>query len=354
MADTKLSGAERAAMLVSALDDERASMVLKGMSQESLKALRQAVDNLDPGRISRRDKLYAVASFLHDQRETPFLLGNPHARFRHILDKVVGEEVDGQQLQNGGRGSADEESGRGEKSNAADGLEETIRAAASGDLANLLNQESVRCAAVLLNAVSGELAGELLNLLEPDRRELIAQRLCTMDQVPEKIEREVTESFRERLRESQTGAGSSTSEGERMDRLADMISGLEGASQKRILEKMQQRDPELAEQIERRIFAFEDLVNVEAKSLQKLLSKIEISTLAIAIKGAPEEVEKKISANLSQRMLEQVNEERELAGSVPVSEAMEARDEIMRVAREMDREGNLDFAAGSTEEEFVE
>ncbi len=343
-------------MLVSALDEEKASTLLDHISEESLQELRQAADELDPGQVSRRDKLHTVASFLHGQRDTPFLLGNPHARFQHILDEAVGGEEDlAEEAGNGaseGSQEGQEESG-GQADVAAD-LEGAIREASASDMSTLLNQESVRCAAVLLNSLSGGLAGEVLNMLEPDRRELIAQRLCTMDQVPQEVTNEVTETFLERLHESQAGGGSSSSEGERLDRLAEMISGLEGDSQKKLLEKMQRTDPELAEEIERRIFAFEDLVDVGKRSLQTLLGKMESNTIAIAIKGASDELEEIITDNLSQRVLEQVNEERELAGSVPKSEAMEARDEIMRVAREMDREGELEFVAGSQEEEFVE
>ena len=343
-------------MLVSALERRTASRVLETMSDKSLQALRQAAERLEPGRISRREKLETVASFLRDQKGAPFLLDSPRNRFRQQLDQALekrGSEPGQKQAKAETKKNELIEEKKDEQLEITKRIEESIREAPTNDVAALLGQESVRCAAVLLSALPGDMAGELLNLLEPEKREHIAQRLLTMGQVPEAITEEITRSFQERLHESKFGA-SSTTEEERLDRLAEMVSGLEGDSQKRILERMQERDPELAEQIERRIFAFEDLVHVEKRSLQNLLGRIDSATIALAIKGASTEVEEAITDNLSKRVLEQVNEERELAGSVPVSEAMEARDEIMRTAREMDREDALDFASGKQEEEFVE
>jgi flagellar motor switch protein FliG len=343
-------------MLVGALDNDKASRVLEQMSEEALQALREAADSLNPGGISRREKLKTLAAFLRDQ-QGPNLLGRTSSsRFRETLDRALDQRAASgapeAQVESGTPSQAAEPKDDG-RPDSTQRIEESIREASTNDVAELLNQESVRCAAVLLGALPGQMAGELLNLLEPEKCERIAERLLTMGQVPDAITEEVTKSFQERLHESKFGGGS-TSEKERLDRLANMVSGLESDSQKRILERMQERDPETAEEIERRIFAFEDLVHVEKRSLQNLLGQIDSSTIALAIKGATQEVEDAITSNLSQRVLQQVNEERELAGSIPVSEAMEARDEIMKVAREMDREDALDFASGKQEEEFVE
>lgn len=348
-------------MLVSALDEKRAKKVLEQMSQDSIRALRNAADELRSAEIGRREKLATVASFLRDQRGSPFFVGDPRTRFDKMLNEAVEqrERVENraaEQQESQAKAEAAEEANNEQEDNGSvitEKLEKSIQEAPKEDVAALLNEESVRCAAVILSVLPGDMSGELLNLLDDEKREQIAQRLLTMGQVPEAIRQEVTQGFQERLREAQFG-GSATSEEERLDRLANMVSGLESDSQKRVLEKMQERDPELAEQIERRIFAFKDLVHVERKSLQDLLGRVDASTIAIAIKGAPDEVEERILDNLSQRVLEQVNEERELAGSVPVSDANEARDEIMQIAREMDREGALNYSSGAGEEEFVE
>ena len=343
-------------MLVSALDSNRAASVLDQMSDEALQALRHAAETLDPGKIGQQEKLKTLAAFLREQRAPALLTGQSNVRFRRVLDQALDKREDAASGA-GEKTAGPSDKGTGKQDAQSDGIakriEESIREAPAGDVAELLGQESVRCAAVLLRSLPGQMAGELLNLLEPEKCERIAERLLTMGQVPDAITEEVTKSFQERLHESRFGAGA-TSEKERLDRLANMVSGLESDSQKRILERMQQRDPEIAEEIERRIFAFEDLVHVEKRSLQNLLGQIDSSTIALAIKGAPRDVEDTITDNLSQRVLEQVNEERELAGSVPVSEAMEARDQIMQVARDMDREDALDFVSGKQEEEFVE
>ena len=355
-----LSGAQRAAMLVSTLDERKATAVLEHMSEKSLQRLYKAARSLEGISISKEEKLRTVSSFLRAQRESALFVGDVSSRFERTFQKVLGTGQDAEE-----DGEASQAVAKADDAQPPDGAEQDepsetcqkvsdlVKGVSEQELARVLSQESARCAAVFLSVMPGETAGLLLNRLEQEKREAIARRMIGMGEVQREIVMEVARGFQSRLQATESGTGRGSEE-ERLDELASMLSRLESESQKRVLGGIQEADPDRAEQIERRIFAFEDLVNVEARSLQKLLRDVDPSTVAVAIKGVPDELEEVILSNLSGRVAEQVDEERELAGRVPLSEAREARDEIRKKAREMDQAGELFFRSGGQQEEFVE
>ena len=356
-----LNGAQRAAMLISALDEQKATALLEQMSEKSLQRLREAALSLEGVSIIQEEKLRTVTGFLRAQRESALFVGDVSSRFQRTFQKALGREpeVDSAEAKPAtGEAQGDsEETGdkaeRQESSETCQKVSDLVRGVPEHELAKVLSQESARCGAVLLSALPGESAGLLLNRLEPEKRESIAERMVGMGEVQQEIVMEIARGFQSRLHATESGTGTGSEE-ERMDELANMVSRLESESQKRVLISVQEADPDRAEQIERRIFAFEDLVNVEERCLQELLRDVEPSTIAVAIKGVPDQLEEVITGNLSERVAEQVEEERELAGRVPLSEAREARDEIRKKAREMDQAGSLYFRSGGQQEEFVE
>jgi flagellar motor switch protein FliG len=169
--------------------------------------------------------------------------------------------------------------------------------------------------------------------------------------VPPEVAEEVLAGFRERLEEMGPEA-EVASEERRAQELASMIATLDKESQERVLSQINERDPEMADVIERLIFGFNDLVKVSGKSMQELLRNCEDAQIAMALKGAPKDIEEHFKANMSQRARERVEEEREMAGRVPLSEVEAARDEIMKVARRMYRDGDLVVEMG--DEQYVE
>ena len=350
----ELNGAQRAAMLISALDEPRASAVLEQMSEKSRKRLYEAARSLEGIPISREEKLRTVSNFVRAQHESALFVGDVCSRFQRTFESALGAEADPNEGADGsGTGEDDEGSEDQEAGEICQKVSDLIQNMPDHELAKLLSQESTRCAAVLLSTLPGETAGLLLNQLEPAKREAIAQRMVGMGEVQREIVMEVARGFQARWQATESGTGTGTEE-ERLDALANMVSRLENESQKKVMARVRKVDPELAEQIERRIFAFEDLVNVDERCLQELLRDVDPSTIAVAIKGVPDEVEEAIVGNLSERVAERVDEERELAGRVPLSEATEARDEIRKKAREMDETGELYFRSGAKQEEFVE
>ncbi len=343
-ATTELTGAQRAAMLVMSLDEEQAANVLKHMSEASLSKLRQAAESLDVRRISDDEKRQTLRRFFVRHRQGGVFLGDADEHFRRVLAKAKGEDKVKELY---AEPELPEEP--------ADPIETTaaayIESLPEEQIVSALERESARCTAVLLANLTGQKSGSVLNLLEEELRERIVERIITGETVPSPIVEVVLEGFRDKLEELTSGA-EVASEEKRAQELAKMIGRLDREAQDRVLSQIGERDPEMAAMVERMMFAFEDLVKVAPRSMQELLRTVEVTHVALAMKGASEEMLETFTTNMSERVRERVEEEKEMAGRVPISQVEEAREEIMKVARRLYREGNLIVEIG--DEQYVE
>jgi len=330
-------------MLIMSLDEERAAAVLRHMSENSLGKLRRAAESLDVAKISDEEKQQTLQTFFVRQRKGGVMFGDPDERFRRALAKAKGEEKVKELYEDRPNEETPEEQ-----------AEEPVAYIAGlpvEQIVGALGKESARCGAVLLAHLSGETAGKVLNRLDEGLREAIVERIIRSDVVAPAIVDEVVAGFKARL-EALAAEAEVASEEKRARELASMIGTLDRQSQERVLAQISDRDPELAESVERAMFGFEDLTKVASRSMQELLRTAEVSHVALALKGAPEDIAQHFMTNMSERVRERVEEERQMTGRVPLSQVEEAREEVMKLARKLYREGNLVVEIG--DEQYVE
>jgi flagellar motor switch protein FliG len=338
----ELSGAQQAALLVMSLDDEKAAELLRHMSEGALAKLREAAEQLEAGQLDEEQKRQALRGFFVKQRRGSFYVGDPQERFRRVLARAKGEE----NLERFYAPEEEEEEPEEEKS-----PREFLEELPDEQFASVLAKESPRCAAVLLSNLTGEKAGRILNMLDEELREAIVERIISNENVPSEVADQVLVAFQEKVEELGPGA-EMASEERRAQELASMLGTLDKESQERILSQMHQRDPELADTVERLMFGFDDLLKVSNRSMQEMLRNVEVGQIAMALKGASQQMREHFFSNMSQRLRERVEEEREMTGRVPLSQVEEAREEIMGLARRMYREGQLVVEIG--DEQYVE
>lgn len=330
-------------MLVMSLKEEQAAALLRHMSDSSLARLRRAAESLDVAEIGNEEKSAALRGFFLKQRKGGFFLGDPEERFRKVLARAKGEEAV-RLIYAGAEGA-------GEEAEEYESPVEFLESIPEEQLASVLVKEGARCAAVLLSSLPGQKAGRILNMLDDELREAIVERIITSENVPPEIAEEVIVGFKQKVEE--LGPGSeAASEERRAQELARMVATLDKESQERVLVQINERDPELGQTVERLIFGFNDLLKVSGKSMQELLRNVEVVQIALALKGASQQIHEQFQSNMSQRARERVEEEREMAGRVPLSQVEEAREEIMKLARKMYREGDMVVETG--DEQYVE
>ena len=134
--------------------------------------------------------------------------------------------------------------------------------------------------------------------------------------------------------------------------LVDIINRSDRITERLIIEGLEQRNPELAEEIRRRLFMFEDIVHLEDKAIQLVLRSIDTNDLATALKGVSDAVREKVTRNLSERARENLLEEIELLGPVRMRVVEESQAKIVTVIRSLEDSGQIEIQRGD-EDEYV-
>lgn len=217
-------------------------------------------------------------------------------------------------------------------------------------LLNFIADEHPQTIALVLAHVSAPLASKVMAGLLPDLQADVAHRIATMDRTSPDIIHQIEANLERRMATLLVPSELSAVGG--VQPLVEIINRADRGTEKLILEGLEERDPELAEQVRSRMFMFEDLINLEDRAVQLVLRQVEIASLAIALKGVPATVHAKISNNMSERAAITLAEEIELLGPVRVQAVEEAQTEVVRVIRELEESGQIIVRRGE-EDEFV-
>jgi flagellar motor switch protein FliG len=139
-----------------------------------------------------------------------------------------------------------------------------------------------------------------------------------------------------------------------VESVAEILNVTDRATERSLLENLAQEDPDLVEEIRRLMFVFEDIVKFSNKDVQQLLKNVESSQLAMALKGASEELKEKILSNMSMRAADLLREEMEYLGPVRLSAVEQVQQQIVDVVRRLEDAGEITVSAGDEVEEFIQ
>jgi len=225
-----------------------------------------------------------------------------------------------------------------------------LQNADSRQLLSFISDEHPQTIALVLAHVPAPLASKVLGGLDSQLQSDVAHRIAKMDQTSPEVIRQVEASLERRMSNMLVPADLSTVGG--VQPLVDIINRADRGTERLILEGLEERDSELADEVRSRMFVFEDLINLDDRAIQLVLRQVEVANLAIALKGVAEPVRSKIMKNMSERAAQSLAEEIELLGPVRVQTVEEAQSEVVRVIRQLEEEGQIIVRRGS-EEEFV-
>jgi flagellar motor switch protein FliG len=138
-----------------------------------------------------------------------------------------------------------------------------------------------------------------------------------------------------------------------IDTIVDIINSLDRSSEKNILESLDVNDSELADEIRKRLFVFEDIAKLNNVTVQRVLREINNSDLAVALKMATEDVTRTIFANISKRLQEMIKDDMEVMGPVRVRDVEEAQQRIVNVIRKLEDDGEIVVARGEGDDLIV-
>jgi flagellar motor switch protein FliG len=225
-----------------------------------------------------------------------------------------------------------------------------LQNADSRQLLSFISDEHPQTIALVLAHVPAPLASKVLAGLGADLQADVAHRIATMDRTSPDIIRQVEASLERRMATLLVPADLSAVGG--VQPLVEIINRADRVTERLILEGLEERDPELADEVRSRMFVFEDLVNLDDRAVQMVLRQVDVARLAVALKGVAGLVHAKVVSNMSERAAATLVEEIELLGPVRVQSVEEAQSEVVRVIRALEESGEIVLRRGE-EDEFV-
>ncbi len=232
------------------------------------------------------------------------------------------------------------ESGAPEDAEEPDDPVEALRRLHPQGLALALQGEQARTVALVLNCLETNHAGHVLKRLPPEQRREVSLQLGKPVTGGLDLLRRVAGALVAKSRAAADQVGGPAGE-DRYRKMADMLRLLDKPDRMEIITALDEHDPETAAKIKDFLYQFEDLLRIEDRSVQKLLTEIDSKSLALALKGASEEIREKVLSNLSKRARETLTEEMEFMGSVPPLQMKQAEKIVVDVIQRLDQAGEL-------------
>jgi len=221
------------------------------------------------------------------------------------------------------------------------------RKADPSQLLNFIQNEHPQTIALILAYLPNSQSAQILSSLPQTKQSEVAKRIATMDRTSPEIIKEV-ESVLERKLSSLVSQDYTSAGG--IQSIVDILNAVDRGTEKNIMDTLEIQDAELAEEIRKRMFIFEDIINLDSTSIQRFIKEIDNNELTIALKGATEEVASVIYANMSKRMGEMIKEDMEFMGPVRLRDVEEAQQKIVNVIRKLEEAGEIIIARGGGDE----
>lgn len=318
-----LNGRKKAAVLLACLGPEAASRVLATMRDEEIEQLTLDLSTLGPVDPELRE---GVVEEFHQMMLADRYMTQGGIEFaRGLLESALGPERALEIL-----------------SRLQNSLQQVpfdfLKKADPGQICTFIQDEHPQTIALILAHLTPQVAAFVLSALPQSVRADVVMRIATMDRTPPEIVREV-ERVLERKMAAVFTQGFTFAGG--VKECAEILNRVERGTEKNIMADLEERDPELADEISRLMFTFDDLVNVEDSGIQKALREIDQKDLGLALKAANEAVADKIFRNLSERAREMIKEEMEFMGPVRLRNVEEAQQKIVAVIRRLEEAGEI-------------
>lgn len=215
---------------------------------------------------------------------------------------------------------------------------------------NFIQNEHPQTIALVLSYLDPEQSGQILSGLQQDMQAEVAKRIALMDstspeiinQVEQVLERNISSSLTEDY--TQTGG---------IEAVVEVLNSVDRSTERTILDSLEIQDPELAEEIKKRMFVFEDIVILDNRAIQRVIREVDNEDLRLALKVASEEVKDIVFKNMSQRMAETFKEEMEFMGPVRLRDVEEAQSRIVSTIRRLEEIGEIIIARGGGDDIIV-
>jgi len=330
-----LSGRQKAAILLITLGPEVSAEIFKHLRDDEIEQLTLEIANVR--KVDSNDRDFILQEFHQICMAQEFISQGGIAYAKEILDKALGEDKAKEVLTR---------------------LTATLqvrpfdfaRKADPAQILNFIQNENTQTIALVLSYLQAEQAATILSSLPQDKQADVAKRIALMDstspEVITQIEHILEQKLSSTVTQDYTNAGG-------IDSIVQILNGVDRGTERTILDALEIQDPELAEDIKKRMFVFEDIVSIDNRSIQRIIRDVENADLQLALKVSSEEVREAIFRNMSKRMSETFQEEMEFMGPVRLRDVEEAQTRIVAIIRRLEESGEIIIARGGGDDIIV-
>ena len=329
-----VSGQEKAAILLSSLGTEPTQLIFKHLKDNDVKKLINSMSNIKKSPIWMVKRAFEEFYSMVNEEDNLLFANNKGRDF--IID-TLGEERAKQLL------------GQIIEINSSNTLE-SLELVDTRTLANFLISEHPQTIALIVAHLPTEKKVEVVRILPEGLQAEIVLRVANLDFVSPELIAQLDDVLKTEL--SNLGSIDTHSLGG-VQPIVDMLNMMDKNSEKNVMTRVEERDPELAEEIWKLMFVFEDLIHVDDKGIQNLIKEVDQKKLVIALKTAPEDVKAKLFDNMSNRAANMLLDDLEALGPTKLSDVEAAQVEIVNKCKELEKQGKAIIARGGEGEQLV-
>ncbi|WP_010282451.1 flagellar motor switch protein FliG [Bacillus timonensis] len=330
-----LNGKQKAAILLISLGPDVSASVYKHLSEEEIEKLTLEISSVR--KVEANTKEQIMDEFHQIAIAQDYISQGGIGYAKTVLEKALGEE---------------------QASAIINRLTSSLqvkpfdfaRKADPGQILNFIQNEHPQTIALILSYLDSRQAAQILSELPQEVQADIARRIAVMDRTSPEIINEVEQILERKLSTTVTHDYTQTGG---IEAVVEVLNGVDRSTERTILDALEIQDPELAEEIKKRMFVFEDIVTLDNRAIQRVIRDVENEDLMLSLRVASEEVKEIVFKNMSTRMVESFKEEMEYMGPVRLRDVEEAQSRIVAVIRRLEEAGEIVIARGGGDDIIV-
>lgn len=331
----EFSGKEKAAILLISLGPEKSAQIFKHLKEEEIEQLTLEIANIRT--IAPETKEQILKEFYEICLAQEYIVEGGISYAKDILEKALGAE------------RAMEVINRLTVSLQVRPFD-FVRKTDASQLLNFIQNEHPQTIALILSYLKPSQSSMVISALSAEKQADVARRIAIMDRTSPDIIKEVERVLEKKLStlvtEDYTAVGG-------IDSIVEILNAVDRGTEKHIMETLEIEDTELAEEIRKRMFVFEDILTLDSRSIQRVLKEVDNNDLGIALKSANEEVKNAIFSNLSKRLSAMIQEDMDYMGPVRLRDVEDAQQKIVNIIRKLEDSGDIVISRGGGDEIIV-
>ena len=326
------TGIQKAAILLIALGPERSADIFKHLKEDEIEELTLEIANTRS--VSPQVKEDVLNEFYQICLAQQYIAEGGIGYAKELLDKALGEEKAQEVIT---------------KLTASLQVRpfEFVRKTDPSQLLNFIQDEHPQTIAMILSYLTSAQAALVIGALPPEKQADVAKRIAMMDRtspdVIKEVERVLEKKLSSLVNQDYTIVGG-------VDAIVNILNTVDRTTEKHIMESLEIEEPELADEIRKKMFVFEDILLLDDRAIQRVLRDVDNADLGVALKAANEEVQNVIFKNLSKRLAAMIKEDMEFMGPVRMKDVEEAQQKVVSVIRKLEDSGEIVISRGGGDE----